>query len=46
VHVVVGYHEPLHLAPAIAGWLLWNVALALTRGWLTPHGDTVHEVRG
>ncbi|MCU1350264.1 MAG: hypothetical protein JWO56_3294 [Acidobacteria bacterium] len=35
VHVIVGYHEPLHLAPALTGWVLWNVALMLTRGWLT-----------
>ncbi|HKO01784.1 MAG TPA: hypothetical protein VJ032_08830, partial [Thermoanaerobaculia bacterium] len=34
VHVVVGYGTPLHLAPAMLGWVLWNVALALTRGWL------------
>jgi hypothetical protein len=34
VHVVVGYHSPLHLAPAMAGWVAWNVALLLTRGWL------------
>jgi dihydroorotate dehydrogenase len=36
VHVIVGYDEPLHLAPAIAGWMLWNVALALTKGWVGP----------
>ncbi len=35
VHLVVGYHEALHLAPAILGWVLWNVALGLTRGWMT-----------
>lgn len=34
VHFVVGYDEPLHLGPAILGWVLWNVALGLTRGWL------------
>lgn len=34
VHVIVGYDELLHLAPAILGWMLWNVALALTREWL------------
>lgn len=34
VHAVVGYDAPLHLAPAIAGWVLWNAALALTRGWM------------
>lgn len=42
VHAVVGYDDPLHLAPALAGWVVWNVALALTRGWLCekgrPHG--------
>jgi hypothetical protein len=35
VHFVVGYHSPLHLAPALAGWLAWNVALGLTREWLS-----------
>ncbi|HYK03819.1 MAG TPA: hypothetical protein VE974_18830 [Thermoanaerobaculia bacterium] len=35
VHFVVGYSEPLHLAPAILGWALWNVALLLTKEWLT-----------
>jgi len=34
VHIVVGYHSPLHLAPAMAGWVAWNVALLLTRDWL------------
>ncbi|HYI09527.1 MAG TPA: hypothetical protein VEK57_10725 [Thermoanaerobaculia bacterium] len=34
VHVVVGYGAPLHLLPAFAGWVLWNVALALSREWL------------
>lgn len=34
VHLVVGYDSPLHLAPAIAGWVAWNAALALTHGWL------------
>ena len=34
VHVVVGYGSPLHLAPAMLGWILWNVALLLTREWL------------
>jgi dihydroorotate dehydrogenase len=32
VHVIVGYGEPLHLAPAILGWAMWNVALGLRRG--------------
>jgi len=35
VHFIVGYGALLHLAPAFAGWAAWNVALALTRGWLT-----------
>jgi len=35
VHVVVGYGALLHLTPAILGWVAWNVALLLTRGWLT-----------
>lgn len=34
VHVVVGYHSPLHLAPALVGWVAWNAALMLTREWL------------
>jgi len=34
VHLVVGYGEPLHLAPAFSGWFLWNLALALTYGWM------------
>ncbi|HYO78356.1 MAG TPA: hypothetical protein VE010_17995 [Thermoanaerobaculia bacterium] len=34
VHVVVQYDDLLHLAPAVLGWLLWNIALALTRQWL------------
>ncbi|MGZ5476304.1 MAG: dihydroorotate dehydrogenase, partial [Thermoanaerobaculia bacterium] len=34
VHFVVGYHAVLHLAPAIFGWALWNVALLLSRSWL------------
>jgi dihydroorotate dehydrogenase len=35
VHLVVGYIHWEHLAPAIAGWFLWLLALALTRPWLT-----------
>jgi hypothetical protein len=38
VHVVVGYDEPLHLAPAVLGWVLWNVALLLTKSWLCDEG--------
>jgi hypothetical protein len=34
VHVVVGYGSMLHLTPAFLGWLAWNVALGLSRGWL------------
>jgi len=34
VHFVVGYGAVLHLTPAILGWVAWNVALLLTRGWL------------
>jgi len=34
VHFAVGYTSPLHLAPAIAGWVIWAAALALTRDWL------------
>lgn len=38
VHITVGYHSTFHLAPAMAGFVAWNVALLLTRGWLTPPG--------
>lgn len=38
VHVVVGYHSPLHLAPAMLGWVVWNVALVLTRDWMKSRG--------
>ena len=34
VHLAVRYNDPLHLAPALLGWVLWNVALVLTRQWL------------
>ena len=36
VHVIVGYDEFMHLAPAVLGWVLWNAALALSREWLSP----------
>jgi dihydroorotate dehydrogenase len=35
VHFVVGYGAILHLTPAILGWIAWNIALALTRAWMT-----------
>lgn len=41
VHFVVGYGAVLHLTPAFLGWIAWNVALALTRGWLS--ADTSQE---
>jgi dihydroorotate dehydrogenase len=34
IHLVVGYTDPLHLAPAIAGTVWFGVALGLSRGWL------------
>lgn len=34
VHIAVGYSSPLHLAPAVAGAAIWNVALLLSREWL------------
>ena len=34
VHFVVGYVSPLHLAPAVIGWIVWNVALLLSYEWL------------
>ena len=33
VHFAVGYGAILHLTPAFLGWVAWNVALGLTRGW-------------
>lgn len=46
VHVVVGYHSPLHLAPALAGWGAWNVALLLTRGWLARPANGLPSTAG
>jgi dihydroorotate dehydrogenase len=34
VHIVVGYHSLLHLAPAMLGWVSWNVALLLAHEWM------------
>jgi hypothetical protein len=34
VHYAVGYAATLHLVPAFLGWVAWNAALGLTRGWL------------
>jgi dihydroorotate dehydrogenase len=42
VHLVVGYHAGLHLAPALLGWIAWNMGLLLTRGWLTAPTLTTH----
>jgi dihydroorotate dehydrogenase len=36
IHIVVGYHSPLHLAPAMIGWVAWNVGLLLTHEWMSP----------
>ena len=41
VHIVVGYGALLHLTPAFLGWLAWNVALALTHGWLCGAATTI-----
>ena len=46
VHFVVGYGAVLHLTPAFAGWLAWNVALALTREWLCGGEPSGVEPRG
>jgi hypothetical protein len=35
VHYLVGYDSSFHLAPAIVGWVAWNVALGLTREWMS-----------
>jgi hypothetical protein len=35
VHFVVGYGSPLHLFPALLGWVTWNVGLALTKEWMS-----------
>jgi dihydroorotate dehydrogenase len=40
VHFVVGYGSWLHLTPAFAGWLLWNLALGLTKEWLATTDGT------
>jgi hypothetical protein len=40
VHFVVGYGAVLHLAPAILGWVLWNVALLLSKSWLGEGGGS------
>ena len=34
VHIAVGYTSWLHLVPALVAWIFWNIALALTRGWM------------
>ncbi|MBK5258269.1 MAG: dihydroorotate dehydrogenase, partial [Thermoanaerobaculia bacterium] len=34
VHIAVGYGSPLHLTPAVLGWVTWNVALLLTKSWM------------
>jgi dihydroorotate dehydrogenase len=34
IHFAVGYGSPLHLAPAMGGWVAWNGALGLSRAWL------------
>ncbi len=34
VHLVVGYASWEHLAPAAMGWLVWVLALYLTKGWM------------
>lgn len=36
IHLVVGYTDPLHLAPAIGGTIWFGVALGLSREWLCP----------
>jgi dihydroorotate dehydrogenase len=40
VHFVVGYDAVLHLAPAMLGWVLWNVALLLSKSWLEGGGSS------
>ncbi len=34
IHLIVGYSDPLHLAPAIGGAVWFGVALGLSRKWL------------
>ena len=34
VHIAVGYTSWLHLVPALVAWIFWNIALAVTRGWM------------
>jgi dihydroorotate dehydrogenase len=45
IHILVGYHSPLHLAPALVGWVGWNVALLLTHGWMSPRRIESHGTR-
>jgi hypothetical protein len=42
IHLAVGYHSPLHLAPAFAGLVLFLVATALSRPYLCA-GDPASE---
>ena len=35
VHFAVRYHSWEHLAPALFGWALWNLAAGLSHSWLT-----------
>ena len=44
VHAVVGYDDRLHLAPAVVGVVVWNVALGLTRGWLRERGPAERAI--
>ncbi len=45
VHLVVGYADLLHLAPAAVGWVAWNVGLALTWEWMGARGEPHHDLR-
>jgi hypothetical protein len=40
VHLVVGYDEFQHHTPAFLGWFVWNLALVLTRPWLSAASRT------
>jgi hypothetical protein len=45
VHPIIGYTQPMHLAPAVIGAMLFFVGLALTRStmWTTSAGGTHAE---
>jgi dihydroorotate dehydrogenase len=43
VHLAVGYTSGWHLLPAAGGWVLWLIALRLSRDWLLARGEDLAE---